>query len=104
MFLKEPLRVPLWWQSTFFIYKLFLRTENAEFPQRDQTHSEQSGKLKSSSERHLQLSGGRQVQSAPDHQTHTVTVVLHTDRRKTQVSLTRSDSWKFLGLPEMKSE
>ena len=57
-----------------------------------ETHSEQSGKLKSSSERHLQLSGGRQVQSAPDRLAHTVTVVLNTGTTNTHLV----QSWTFV--------
>lgn len=55
-----------------------------------ETHSEQSGEQKSSSERHLQPSGGRQVEFAQDHQAPTVTEVLHGQRRKSSaVSLRR---------------
>lgn len=42
------------------------------------THSEQSSELKASCERHLHLSGGREVQLAPDLHVRAVTVVLRT--------------------------
>lgn len=71
------------------IYSLYLQVDFSE------THSEQSGKLKSSSERHLQLSGRRQVQSALDRHADAVTAVLHADRRRRTETLTKCDSWMF---------
>lgn len=74
------------------IYSLYLQMDFSE------THSEQSRKLKSSSERHLQLSGRRQVQSALDLHADAVTAVLHADRRRRRrrtQTLTACDSWMF---------
>lgn len=86
-------------QNSFgFLKKRWMLKESTVYLQMDfsETHSEQSRKLKSSSERHLQLSGRRQVQSALDLHADAVTAVLHADRRRRRTqTLTACDSWMF---------